>query len=116
MYFSINKNPVPVTVVKSIHQTFSMHMLGANSWIGKFHTEVCMCMCACVWSVCVCVRLCGLYVCMYVCVCVVCMCVCMCASVWLVGGSRTQVECSTAEVRQVQRSNCDVDGMDEKDG
>ena len=35
---------------------------------------------------------------------------------WSVGGSRTQVECGTAEVRKVQRSNWHVDGVDEEDG
>ena len=38
--------------------------------------------------------------------------VCVCVCAMAVGGSRTQVECSAAEVRQVQRSSCDVDGMD----
>jgi len=36
--------------------------------------------------------------------------------VCVVGGSRTQVECGAAEVWEVQRSNCDVDGMAEENG
>jgi len=36
--------------------------------------------------------------------------------VWTVGGPRTPVECGSAAVGKVQRSDCNVDGMDAQDG